>query len=175
MEQSELVRRLQEGDDGCLADIRAELGPWVLHKLRQRFGSGLSNEDIDDAISVGLDRLWLNRHRYDPDLSKLSTWFYLIVRNVAIDLIRERLARESPAHSISAPLANRSLTDHQKAIVTKYLQSLSEEDQCILRTFAESSSHGHWAKEAAAMLGKSAGAIRVRKLRLIEKIEKLLE
>ncbi len=174
MEKNELAQRLVDGDQQCLAMIRSSLGPQTQSKLKQRFGSSLSNEDIEDAISIGLERLWLNRHRFNPELSALSTWFYIIVRNVAIDLIRERRTNNAnpPAE---APLAGVRLTDEQTEIVNNYLQSLSEEDRLILRVFAEKEGSDHWAKDAAELLGKSAGAVRVRKLRLIRRIEQLLE
>ena len=87
-EDTELAQRLLENDQGGLEEILRAFGAAVLALLRRRFRDVLREEDLEDVLSMGLFRLWNNRHRYDPARASLRVWWYRICENSARDVLR---------------------------------------------------------------------------------------
>lgn len=87
-EQADLAQRLLEDDEQALEDVLRLFGPPVLVVLARRYQSVLRETDIEDVISIGLYRLWTNRARFDRRKASLKVWFFRIVENAALDVLR---------------------------------------------------------------------------------------
>ncbi|MDG1897313.1 MAG: sigma-70 family RNA polymerase sigma factor [Fuerstiella sp.] len=87
-EQADLAQRLLEDDEQALEDVPRLFGPPVLIVLARRYQSVLRETDIEDVISIGLYRLWTNRARFGRRKASLKVWFFRIVENAALDVLR---------------------------------------------------------------------------------------
>ncbi|HQU45136.1 MAG TPA: sigma-70 family RNA polymerase sigma factor [Pirellulales bacterium] len=177
----ETVAQLTAGEPVCLETILGELGPQVALTLRGKFGHSLNDHDVDDAIAVAANRLWENRDRYDPEKSALTTWFYLLARNAAIDLLRKQrqtavpfeasALAEAPARREPAPQT--ALAANRQRIAHDFLSALPDTDHSILMAFA--TGEPNWATSAAEALAMPPGTVRVRKLRLLRQLRERIE
>jgi len=61
--------------------------------VRSLGDAGLAEEAVQETFV----RAWRAGDRYDPQIGSLRTWLFAILRNVVIDLGRERAARPIPA------------------------------------------------------------------------------
>jgi RNA polymerase sigma factor (sigma-70 family) len=87
-EQADLAQRLLDNEEQALDDVLRLFGPAVLVVLTRRYQSVLRETDIEDVISIGLFRLWTNRARFDRRKASLKVWFFRIVENAALDVLR---------------------------------------------------------------------------------------
>lgn len=176
-----LADRLRQGDKSALADILKYLAPDARSRLRGRFGPFLSEDDCDDVLSMALYRLWMSREKYNPEKSSLAAWFYLIVRSLAWDFLRqrprpphyaaERLVEQAPArppHETRTPQSE----DVKQLILA--MDGLAEIDRRILLGFASRTHDDDWTSDLVAELGMPASTIRVRKFRAIAELRGLL-
>ena len=100
-DQSELIRRAATGDDDAFrALVRAvlpRLRRWALARLRDP-------DDADEAVQETLIRMHRSLASFEGQ-SRLSSWLYRILRNVATDLERQRAARSAVAEARPGPAA----------------------------------------------------------------------
>ena len=87
-QQSSMEQRLIEGDERVLAEILRDLGPPMRAVLLRRYHHVLREGDIDDAISIGLYRMWANRAKFDGAKASLRVWLFRIVENAIRDVLR---------------------------------------------------------------------------------------
>lgn len=87
-EQLDLAQRLLGNEEQVLDDILRSLGPAICTVLRKRYANVLTCADIDDAMSIGLYRLWQHRQRFDSQRSSLKVWLFRIVENAVRDILR---------------------------------------------------------------------------------------
>lgn len=57
-----------------------------------------NRQDAEDMIQDAFARLWLHAERFDPSRASFRTWFYRIVYNRCVDLIRRRKDHQLPEH-----------------------------------------------------------------------------
>lgn len=176
---AELSRRLSADEEDVLADVLSLLGARTQHALRSRFHSVLNEADIEDVLSMALFKLWRERHRFDPARSRLDAWFYLLARNLAIDLLRRKSrslefnAMPLPAASLaSQPGESSSIESAARRALKSDLQlallKLSEDDQRILLSDKSS-------RELSSELGISEASVRVRRFRLLKRLKLMLQ
>ena len=65
LEQLEFSQRLKENDEQVLEEILRHIGPQVRAVLLKKYFGILSEPDLEDALSLGLFRLWNSRSRFD--------------------------------------------------------------------------------------------------------------
>jgi RNA polymerase sigma-70 factor (ECF subfamily) len=180
----ELTRAFREGDDDAFRDVLERLLPVVGRRVSARFGHLLGGADFDDAMAMAMVRVWKSRSRFDPARSSLSTWFYLIARSSVFDVLRRQRRLEhgeldlavwpeprQEAEAVSSDPVRARLRVRLDAI----LDRLPENDRTILLTFAEHAGEGEWAQTAAERTGLSVANVRVRKMRLLERLRIELE
>ena len=164
-----------------------EAGRSVLKNLESQFGSVLRAQDLEDCLSDALLRYWIKRHEVNRERGPLAAWLYVTARNRAIDLIR-RKSRELRANKSKSlaewsgpPTAapenldqgNRLLRDLHHIVH----EELSPVDRAIVLAWGEVGGSGSWAQQLAlsGLVGDlSSGAIRVRKLRVMQTIRQAL-
>lgn len=153
--------------------------PLVLNRLERQFGSALDLHDLEDALSIGTMRAWNRRDRYDPAKSSLPTWLYMLARSAALDLLRARnrsltflaeYARDRP-NLTSAGESDSSDPSSRISQLIEILERLPELDRTILFAWARDHGEGDWAANLGEHLGMPAATIRVRKLRLLKRVQ----
>lgn len=175
----ELSRRLREDDSTVLQEVLIHLASRTGRALKLRFQAAVTDADVEDALSIALFRLWQQRKAFDPGRSSLASWFYLLARNAAVDLLRQKGRRERPmtdlVDSFSVPFephesstyASSGELSRLRRSLSDALVQLSEGDRQLLLSDRP-------AAELAADLGITATLVRVRKLRLRQKLRRML-
>ena len=178
--------REDEGEVFLERLLRAE-GPAVKAVLMQKFSGTLSGADIDDVLAVALNRVWLNRDRFDAGRGSLRTWFFRIAHNSAIDVLKHGWHRarelEIPGGGdflteIAGELAE-SNPDRAQAeshrVVREIIAALPEAQRRIVWADAQ---HRHGptpSKDLARELEIPVGTVRVYRKRALDRIRRELE
>ena len=185
LEQLDLTQRLKDGDEQVLEDILRQIGHQVRAVLLKKYSGVLGEADLDDALSLGLYRVWNSRSRFDETKSSLRVWFFRIVENAARDILRvgwhkakalevnghsgilDRTVQPEPTEPIDED--NRPPTALQMAL-RDILASLSEAQRTIV--MADAASRDGTANNAwlAKELGLAPSSVRVYRRRALEKI-----
>ncbi len=97
----ETVRRLLERDPEGLRRLLEDHGARARLCLYREFPS-LSELDVDGALNFGAMRVWESVRSFDPDRGTLRAWFYVIVRNAAVGILR-REAKEGKHREAADP------------------------------------------------------------------------
>lgn len=173
VDDTEIIRRLHEDDQSVLATILQQIVPGHWHRLKRKFGEVLSNEDIEDIVAISLAKLWSKRHSFDYSKGDISGWFYVILRNSALDFLRRRAPKVEEA-LIVAPISGveRSPTELTEAL-RRTIASLNDREKAVLTPLFEPSgfSIGDLSKE----LEISEGAVRQLRFRATQKLKRDLE
>jgi len=185
LEQLDLTQRLKDGDEQVLEDILRQIGNQVRAVLLKKYSGVLGEADLDDALSLGLYRVWNSRSRFDETKSSLRVWFFRIVENAARDILRvgwhkakalevnghsgilDRTVQPEPTEPIDED--NRPPTALQMAL-RDILASLSEAQRTIV--MADAASRDGTANNAwlAKELELAPSSVRVYRRRALEKI-----
>jgi RNA polymerase sigma factor (sigma-70 family) len=180
-----LGRRLSSGDSSVLELILRTYGPAVGGWLRHKYAGRLGGEDIRDILACALWKLWRERERYDPNKSSLRSFFFLIARCEAVDLLRQGsrvsevhldeeaagiAARESTARAASDPEDRGRSREIQD--LNQCMRKLNESSRYIL--WADACSHGEVVPSEilAKELDMSESAVRVARKRGLEQLRR---
>jgi RNA polymerase sigma factor (sigma-70 family) len=178
-----LGRRLSSGDSSVLELILRTYGPAVGGWLRHKYAGKLGSEDIRDILACSLWKLWRERERYDPSKSSLRSFFFLIARCEAVDMLRQGsrvseillgdeaasiAAREPAARSASDPEDRGRSQEIQD--LNQCMSNLNESSRYIL--WADACSHGEVVPSEilARELDMSESAVRVARKRGLDKL-----
>lgn len=178
-----IAERLRRNDEQALEIVLDRFGGSVRSRLATRFGMVMDELELDDALSRALFQLWRYRDRYDPQRSSLATWFYLLARTAAFDLLRERADWEQAESAVGSPAEECPVgPEEQEELgrpagpnirierLRELLEKMSALDRRILLAFAEAEGEGNWAAALATELRMPAATIRSRKLRALAQI-----
>jgi RNA polymerase sigma-70 factor (ECF subfamily) len=174
---SELLRRMQLGDESALEVLYARYGGLVFALALRIVGdSELAREVLQDTFL----RSWDGRERYDPGRGRVPWWLMGIARNRAIDLLRsrphqarrreqERLPSSVPAREAASPGGVDVVLRHA---VTQALDGLSAPQ----REAIELAYYGGLTQsEIARHLAQPLGTIKSRTREAMERLRTLLE
>lgn len=191
VEQVDLSERLKDSDEQVLEDILKQIGPQIRAVLLRKYRGTLSEADLEDALSLGLYRLWNSRDRFDQSKSSLKVWLFRIVENAARDILRvgwhkaktlevnghagilDRAVQPVKIETSETTEDARPPTALQMAL-REVLASLSEAQRTIVMADAASrdgTANNQWLSEE---LGLAASSVRVYRRRALEKIRKEL-
>ncbi|MGH6992317.1 MAG: RNA polymerase sigma factor [Caulobacteraceae bacterium] len=84
---SELMRRVGEGDSAAVRELVARKLAAVLRLSRRMLGEEAEAEDVAQETFV---RLWRQAGRWRPGVAKLDTWLYRVALNLCHDRLRRR-------------------------------------------------------------------------------------
>ena len=174
VDDTEIIRRLEKGDQSVLATILKDIVPRHWRLLRRKFGEGISNEDIEDIIAVSLAKVWDKRQSFDYSKGDFSGWFYVILRNSALDFLRRKVPKVEEVLAV-IPLSDaESCTETALAgTLQQTIASLSERERKVLSPLFESS--GVSIGDLSAELEISEGAVRQLRFRATQKLKRDLE
>jgi len=154
----ELMLRYQSGDGSALAELYREVAPGMIHYLYGFTASAAASEDLLQEVFLRVHRV---RHTYLPG-RPVKPWLYAIARHVAIDAQR-RWARERARRARdAAPGAAAPPADRGDLLAALATVPPTQREALLLTKLA-----GFSTREAAAALGTSEGAIKVKVFRAL--------
>lgn len=134
---ADLVARVADGDaTDAIAELYRRFGPRLYGFALQRLGDRRQAEELVQDVFV---RLWRSARRYDPDLSSVTTFLFLLARRAVVDQHRRTGARpvttdhelpDQPTHDepdrtldgMELRDAMRHLPDHQRETLALQLE-----------------------------------------------------
>ena len=119
----------------------------------------------EDAVQESFLRVIRKRDQYIPG-SPFSCWFYAIIRNVCVDMLRKR-AREKEAIENAAAIIEPSKPRTGLSEITKLLDILANHERDVLELRIV---HGLGFRDAAAALGISEEAAKKRAQRALKRL-----
>lgn len=90
-QNARIASALQKGNESALADILRIYAPDIIELLHTRYVTRmrvLRYEDMEDVVSIALQRLWKARLCYDSKKQSVRVWLYCISENVAKDVFK---------------------------------------------------------------------------------------
>ena len=158
VEDADLARRAQKGDDGAFGGLVERYGLQARRVAAAILGPG---EDADDAVQDGFVAAWRNIGRFDVG-RPFRPWLMRIVSNAALDLNRRRKVRQAaplPEHVESSLPAPDRGTDSVlfRERLREALAGLPERQRVAVVMF-DAEGYGH--AEIAEVLGVPEGTVR---------------
>ncbi len=173
---SQWMIRAQQGDDSCYRSLLSELGTAIENYVRRRFGP---TDFVEDVVQESLLAIHQARHTYTAG-RPFRPWLYAIVRHKAIDMLRRK---NTHRHLV----ASGAIDDVEPADCGQRMMDNSVEDllaseqlfhglkrqsrQALILTKVV----GLTMAEAAANLGVSETAMKVRVHRALRELRSCLE
>lgn len=161
---SALVRRVASGDADALRQLYERYGRLV-YSFAHRFTSDatLSEEATQDTFVA----LWRKAGSYDPERARLSTWLFVVARNRAIELGRQKARRPELRDEVdvsgTAPDPSNIVGDADVSQrLAEAMAELPEEQLEVLRlAFFDGLSHSEIADSLGLPLGTVKGRMRL--------------
>lgn len=174
VDDDEIIRRLEKGDESVLATILTDVIPRHWRLLNRKFGEGLSSEDIEDITAVSLAKVWNNRHRFDDSKGDFSGWFYVILRNSTLDFLRRKAPKIEEVLKVVPLVETEGSPDAPLEVTMRQtIACLSERERKVLLPLFDSS--GLSIGDLSAELRVSEGAVRQLRFRALQKLKRDLE
>lgn len=168
-----LMASAQTGNESDYRQLLKELIVVTQKFLRSRFGNYLF---IEDCVQEALIAVHQARHTYDPK-RPFRPWLFAIVRNKAIDFLRQQRTREKAfdhfqreQEILSQP--GRQSISRSEISEGRLLEMLSDQHKEVL---VLTKIIGFSVAETAENLGISESAVKVRVHRAVRKLKQLLE
>lgn len=171
---AQLVTRLGEGDAEALRVLYDRYGRLV-YAFAHRFTNDptLSEEATQDTFVT----LWRKAATFDPTRAKLSTWLFVVARNRAIELGRQKARRPElrdelePAGSAPDPSDLVGEADQSQRLA-EAMAALPDEQVEVLRlSFFDGLSHS----EIAELIGMPLGTVKGRMRLALERMRGLVD
>jgi RNA polymerase sigma factor (sigma-70 family) len=172
----EQARLLQEKDNSFWDTVIQEVRK-IVYALRNYY-----NLERAEMTSATLEHLWEKRDAYKPEEGSLRQWIVAMAQNLAKDMLKSKrhksrllqaqygyeglclARREEPP----APCAKARDLDEILAALPPY-------DREIILEHSRTDGAGQWAVELGERLGIRAGTIRVKRLRIKERIKRAFQ
>jgi RNA polymerase sigma-70 factor (ECF subfamily) len=173
-EEEQLIRSAVGGDSSAFGSLYDRYQPAIYRFIVVKVGSREEAEDITHHVFLSA---WTKVRTYKHRGHPFSSWLYQIARNMVIDHYRSRkddvsLDRLDPESSIIPAVAQSDLSiTLQLEKVHRAVKELKPDYQdVIILRFIEDLP----LKEAAAILKKSEGAVKLAQHRAIKELKKKL-
>jgi RNA polymerase sigma-70 factor (ECF subfamily) len=169
----DLLARARKGDAEAFGDLYERyLGP-IYRYLYYRVGDVHEAEDLTETVFL---KVWQSLASYRRGRSSFRTWLFAVAHNLLVDHYRTRRSDEAlpegEALIASDPQPEETVMHQERAqLISRVLQSLPVAFQEVLSLRFI---HGLKHEEAAAILGKSVGAVRVLQHRALKAFEEKL-
>jgi len=163
------VARVAGGDAVALQELYERYGRVVYSfAFRLTGDTTLSEECVQDVFVA----LWRRAADFDPTRAKLTTWLFVVARNRAIELGRQKGRRPElrddlePAGSAPDPADLVSVADESQRLA-EAMAELPEEQLAVLRlSYFDGLSHAEIAEVIGIPLGTVKGRVRLALERL---------
>ena len=166
------VTRVASGDAVALRELYDRYGT-IVYSFAYRLTSDatLAEECVQDVFVA----LWRRAADFDPARAKLTTWLFVVARNRAIDLVRQKTRRPElredlePAGSAPDPADLAAGADEAQR-VAEAMAELPEEQLAVLRlAYFDGLSHA----EIAELIGIPLGTVKGRMRLALERLRSL--
>jgi len=169
---SRLMTGAQAGKESDYRQLLNELADVTDRFLRSRFGN---HHFIEDCVQEALIAIHQARHTYDPK-RPFRPWLFAIIRNKAIDFLRQQRTREKAVDHFQREqevLSQPGSQNYSRGDIVegRLLELLPEQHREVL---VLTKVIGFSIAETAEKLGISESAVKVRVHRAIGKLRKLL-
>jgi RNA polymerase sigma-70 factor, ECF subfamily len=163
------VARVARGDTVALEELYGRYGR-VIYSFAYRLthDATLSEECVQDVFVA----LWRRAADFDPTRAKLTTWLFVVARNRAIELSRQKTRRPElrddlePAGSSPDPADLVAVADESQR-VAEAMAELPEDQLAVLRlAYFDGLSHSEIAEVIGIPLGTVKGRMRLALERL---------
>ncbi len=168
------VARVAGGDAVALRELYDRYGR-VIYSFAYRLthDATLSEECVQDVFVA----LWRRAGDFDPSRAKLTTWLFVVARNRAIELGRQKTRRPElrddlePAGSAPDPADLIAVADESQR-VAEAMAELPEDQLAVLRlSYFDGLSHS----EIAQVIGIPLGTVKGRMRLALERLRSLSE
>lgn len=173
-ELDRLAVRMQRGDRRAAESMYDELASKAYGFMFSRTGVREISEDLVQQLFL---RLIEKIESFDAERGHFVVWFWQMARNLLIDHYREKKSVPFSMYEEDQleAMAVTEMPDMQDRLDYRRLQEFlatlgSEEQELFELRYVASLSY----REIAALLGKSAGSLRIAAMRIKEKIKKKL-
>jgi len=159
--ESALLARVARGDEMALAALYDRLAQ-LAYGIALRVAA--DRELAEDAVQEAFLRVWRRAGRYEPSRGAVRPWFLRIVRNVALDGRRARVARGQAERRGTAPPRDLIPSERPDEAVerreraARVRAALDGQRRAIETAYFEGLSHG----EIAARDGTPLGTVKTR-------------
>jgi RNA polymerase sigma-70 factor (ECF subfamily) len=168
------VARVAGGDAVALRELYDRYGRVVYSfAFRLTGDTTLSEECVQDVFVA----LWRRAADFDPTRAKLTTWLFVVARNRAIELGRQKARRPElrddlePAGSAPDPADLVSVSDEAQRMA-EAMAELPEDQLAVLRlSYFDGLSHS----EIAEMIGIPLGTVKGRMRLALERLRSLAD
>jgi len=168
---SQLMHLAQQGNEQCYAELLEELGDVIAAFLKSRFGP---IDLIEDCVQECLISIHAARHTYDKK-RLFRPWFFAIVRNRTIDLLRSQRCYQSAlekniTYKVELDDSANPIEDEVNKSMVFSMLAPAYRDVLLLTKVA-----GYSTSETAKKLNISESSVRVRIHRGIKETRKILQ
>jgi RNA polymerase sigma factor (sigma-70 family) len=154
---------LRARDQVGLRHLLEDHGGVVLARLRRIFRGTLCEDDLEEALCRTLARIWQTAFGHDPALGTMRAWLFVVTRNNALCIVRERrteLSLDAFLDVLTALDTNQSQQERLRRIADLYecLKLLPRHQRVVLQADLDADGTAPTA-ELAARLGVSHDAV----------------
>jgi RNA polymerase sigma factor (sigma-70 family) len=149
------MARAQRGDANAYRALLNDLGPAVAGFLRRRVPDPFDAEDTYQETLIAVHRA---RHTYDP-ARPIEPWVFAIARNVVADYLRRRRRSQREILTDAIP---EQLVEPERDLRAQFQHALAALPGAQREALVMLKVHGLTVTEAAARVGTTPGALKVR-------------
>jgi len=174
--EEKLIKSAVKGDSSAFGELYDHYQPMIYRFVAVKVGRREEAEDITHQVFMSA---WQNVKSYEHRGHPFSSWLYQIARNQVVDFYRSRRNDTSidaidPEHFVIATSTAAEFAVPVKLemeVIRRAMRQLKPEyEDVIILRFIEDLS----LKEAASVLGKTEGAVKLMQHRAMNELKKLL-
>lgn len=171
--EAKLIQRACRGDRRAFGELYERHLHGVYRYIYYRLGNIHEAEDLTETVFL---KAWEALPRYQATQAPFAAWLFRIAHNALVDYYRAQrptseLSELHPASGDGTDPENEAAEQEQRSLLMRALRQLDRAHQEILTLrFLNGLSHA----EAADILGRSEGAVRVLQHRALAALRKLL-
>jgi len=172
----EHARLLQQKDDTFWDAVIQEVKK-IVYALRNYY-----NLERAEMTSATLEHLWEKRGSYKPEEGSLRQWMVAMAQNLAKDMLK---SKRHKSRLLQAKYGYEGLMHERRdepaetcakaKQLDEILAALPPYDREIILEHSRTDGAGQWAVELGERLGIRAGTIRVKRLRIKERIKRAFQ
>lgn len=170
--ESELVQRAMRKDAAAFGQLYELHLDSIYRYIYYRVGNAAEAEDLTEQVFL---KAWEHIGVYDDRGLPFAAWLYRMAHNLVIDYRRTRKVAEPLSELLveksAGPQETAELHMEMAAVAAALRQLSPDHQQIIILRFVQGCSHA----QAAAIMGKSEGALRALQCRALTSLHEALQ
>lgn len=176
---TELARRLREGDEAALSELYQRFGrPCYLLARRICVDEGLAEEVVQEVFLT----LWRDPRRFDPVRGSFATWLLTLIHHKAVDAVRREsavrkrvvLSPEAGEDWSAMPVPGADQTAIARVAAGQVREALGQLPTEQRQVLALAYFGGHTQREIALLAGVPLGTVKSRMFAGVNRLRLLL-